>query len=123
MRLLLDTHILIWVLVRDGRLSQEQREALTDPDNALFVSAATAYELTHLQAAGRMPLTEPLDRIQEEIGFELSDFPAACWPAIANLPMIHRDPIDRMLVAHALAGDFTLLTADAHIRQYPVPTI
>jgi PIN domain nuclease of toxin-antitoxin system len=123
MRLLLDTHILIWILVRDRRLSQEQREALTDPDNALLVSAATAYELTHLQAVGRIPLTEPLDRIQEEIGFELADFPAGCWSTIARLPMIHRDPIDRMLVAHALAGDFTLLTADTLIRQYPVPTI
>ena len=83
MRLLLDTHVLIWILVRDRRLSREQREALSDPDNGLFVSAATAYELTHLQAAGRIPLTEPLDRIQEEIG-SVSGIRPAAWRCVSS---------------------------------------
>lgn len=120
MRLLIDTHILIWMVLDDRRLSAPQRAALSEPENDILLSAVNAYELTHLQQTGRIALEEPIDRLAELVGFELVDLPAQAWAMVARLPDIHRDPIDRMLIAHAMTGGFPLLTADANVRQYPV---
>ena len=123
MRLLLDTHILIWLVLNDKRLTAIQRTALGNPDNALVVSPVVAYELTYLQGIGRIALREPIDRLQELTGFELVDLPHRAWQFAANLPDIHRDPIDRMLIAHALCDGVGLVTADANIRRYAVECV
>jgi PIN domain nuclease of toxin-antitoxin system len=123
MRLLIDTHILVWIVRDDKRLTDDMRAALADVDNGIFVSPVVAYELTYLQQCARIPLREPIDRLQQLVGFELVDLPADIWRIVTELPLIHRDPVDRMLVAHALAADMTLVTADRSIRRYPVPTI
>lgn len=123
MRLLLDTHIIIWVATQDRRLSTAQRNVLADPVNELYASAVVAYEFAHLQRDHRIPLTEPFSAAQDLIGFELLDLPSQSWSKVAELPLIHRDPVDRMLIAHALVAGMTIITADRHIRQYAVPTI
>lgn len=123
MRLLLDTHIIIWTVLGDRRLSVAQRSAIESPGNALLVSPVVAYELTHLQVTGRLPLDEPIDRLQQLIGFELVDLPYDCWRKVKQIPDIHRDPIDRLLIAHALSRDMRIITADANIRRYPVTCI
>lgn len=123
MRLLLDTHILVWLVLNDSRLSAAQREALGNPDNAMIVSPVVAYELTHLQRTRRIPLSEPIDRLQELTGFELVDLPLEAWRFVADLPDIHRDPIDRLLVAHALCEQMAVVTADAKLRRYPITCI
>lgn len=96
------------------------RELLGDVSSELLVSPPVAYELTYLQQCNRIPLTEPVDRLQELVGFELVDLPQGIWRTVAQLPLIHRDPVDRMLIAHALAEDMILVSADANIRRYPV---
>ena len=120
MRLLLDTHIVVWIALNDHRLSAAQREAVGDSENALLVNPLVAYELTHLQKTGRIPLQEPINRLQELIGFELVDLPHDLWQAVSRLGDIHRDPVDRMMIAHAMTEGLTLVTADANIRRYPV---
>lgn len=121
MQLLLDTHIVVWIVMNDRRLSTVQREALADPDNAILVNPVVAYELTHLQQTRRIPLREPIDRLQELVGFEFVDLPHGIWGAVGQLPDIHRDPLVRMLIAHTLMTGMSLVTADADIRRYPVP--
>ncbi len=123
LRLLLDTHILVWLVLDDRRLSAVQRDALENPDNAMVISPVVAYELTHLQRSGRIPLREPIDRLQELTGFELVDLPNRVWRSAATLPDIHRDPIDRMLIAHAICDNYGLVTADANIRRYSATCI
>ena len=123
MRLLLDTHIIIWIATQDRRLSSSQRQALEDPAHDLCASAVTAYEFTHLQRDQRIPMMEPFSAAQDLIGFQILDLPATIWETIAELPFIHRDPIGRMLIAHAIVDGLTILTADRYIRRYPVPTI
>ena len=120
MRLLLDTHILVWLVLNDKRLTDAQREALEEPNNELIIGPTVTYELTHLQQNQRIPLSEPIDRLQQLVGFTLVDLPHGIWRVLAGLPDIHRDPVDRMLVAHALTDEMTLITADADIRRYPV---
>lgn len=123
MDLLLDTHILIWWSLDDPRLTSAQKQAMFDPANVMHVSAVVGYEFTQLQQTHRVPVRESLATIQAEVGFDLLDLPAECWRKIDGLPDIHRDPIDRMLIAHALVEGFTLITADLNIRRYEVPFI
>jgi PIN domain nuclease of toxin-antitoxin system len=121
--LLLDTHIIVWMATGDPRLKLVDRTVLKDPSFRLCVSSVVAFELTDLQQRGRIAMIEPLDFLQANMGFDLIDFPASAWRIASTLPDIHRDPVDRMLIAHAMAENMTLVTADANIRRYPVPYI
>ena len=123
MRLLLDTHVLIWFPTADPRLSAAARQAIENPSNEIFVSAVTAFELTDLQGRERVAMKEDLTTIGEPLGLSIVDFPAEAWALAATLPRIHRDPVDRMMVAHAVVGGFTLVTADRNVHRYPVPTL
>ncbi len=123
MDLLLDTQILVWLQTGDTRLRQPVREALFDSRNDLCVSAVTAWEFSDLVKRGRLPALGTLDMLIRDYGLRVVDFPARVWPLVMAMPDIHRDPIDRMLIAHALVDGFTLVTADAAIRQYPVKTL
>lgn len=122
MRLLLDTHILVWLINGDRRLDAAKREAFSTADS-LHVSAVVGFEYAELQRRGRLPVDEPLAELIERFELQASDLPARSWEILPTFPDIHRDPIDRMLVAHALTEGMTILTADANIRRYPVPTI
>lgn len=121
--ILLDTHVIVWMATGDPRLSRIDRAALTDPARPLVVSAVVAFELADLQQRGRIAMTEPLDYLRGHMEFEVAALPAECWRIVSDLPTIHRDPVDRMLAAHAIAGGFTLATADANLRRYPIRTI
>lgn len=123
MSLIFDTHILVWLAVGDGRLSGTARNAITGGDQALFLSAVTAWEFADLQRRGRIPPIGSIAAMAEELDMEVLDLPAELWRRAEALPDIHRDPVDRMLIAHALQADMTLVTADRTMRRYPVPTL
>lgn len=120
---MLDTHVIVWMATGDPRLKQIDQAALGDPNRALLVSAVVAFELADLQRRGRIAMSEPLDFLREHMEFDVVALPGDCWRTVAQLPQIHRDPVDRMLVAHALVGGFALASADANIRRYPVSVI
>lgn len=120
MKLLLDTQILVWLLNGDSRLRPEWLEAFAAPDTILCVSAVTAWEYSDLRTRGRLPVDEDIADLQALFGLHLLDFPLECWMLSAELPDIHRDPVDRMLLAHALVLDVHVVTADEMMRRYPV---
>ena len=119
MRLLLDTQILIWMVNGDRRFRLELSTTIANADS-LHVSAVTAFEYSDLQSRGRIPVDEPFDELVDRFDLEMEGYPVDCWRVAVQLPRIHRDPVDRMMIAHAIAGDFTLVTADRTIRAYPV---
>lgn len=121
MHLLLDTQILVWMVNGDKRLRAEWVEAIVSPENSLHVSAVVAFEYSDLQSRQRIAIEESISELMERFDLVVEVFPADAWRIAARLPPIHRDPVDRMLIAHALAEGMTLLTADANIRRYPVP--
>ena len=123
MRLLLDTQILVWMVNGDRRYRPEWLAALGAKEHSLHVSAATAFEFTELQLRRRLPVDEPMDVLIERFDLVIEPLPADCWCEAASLPRIHRDPIDRMLVAHARMEQMTLVTSDTNIRRYPVTTL
>jgi PIN domain nuclease of toxin-antitoxin system len=119
MALLIDTHVLVWIGEGNPRLRETVRDRLFDPDEALCISAVTAFEFADLWQRGRIPKGAPLEGLQDRLQLTILDYPAALWPLAATLPPIHRDPVDRMLVAHALALEMPVVTADPNIARYP----
>lgn len=123
MRLLLDTQMLVWMVNGDRRLRSVWIDAIVSDRNSLHVSPVIAFEYADLQMRRRIPVDELMDALVDRFDLTVEPFPLDCWRLAANLPLIHRDPVDRMLVAHAISGGFTLATADANLRRYPVTTI
>lgn len=107
----------------DPRLKRVDIAALANSERELAVSAVVAFEFVDLQKRGRLAVNESFEFLQQSMAFRLLDLPAQCWLHAAQLPQIHRDPIDRMLIAHAREAGFTIATADANIRRYPVSVI
>ncbi len=127
MRLLLDTHALLWALAEPRKLSSRARRALEAPANDLLWSAAGTWELAILVALGRVSFDEPLATFLpgalQRLGVRSLPIEDAHAIRVAHLPPIHRDPFDRMLVAQALVEDLTLVTKDPQIRRYGARTL
>ena len=123
MDLLLDTHVLVWFAAGDRRLGPDFLSLLPDPGTRLFVSAVTAHEYVDLLMRGRFGQGVDLDQLRDVMGFHLLDFPAECRAVVQTLPDIHCDPVDRMLIAHAITLDLPLATADATLARYPVRVV
>jgi len=125
--LLLDTHVLLWWLDDSPRLGARARAAIADPDNTVWVSAATAWEIAIKTGLGRLELGEPpedvLPREIERGGFRPLAISVEHALAVRALPLHHRDPFDRMLVAQAMLEDLTLVTRDENIAKYEVATL
>jgi len=120
MNVLLDTHILIWALENNPRLSENARDAITAGSNMVFVSTASAWEISIKQSIGKLKVP---DNLLEELlahRFSLLDINAEHAQLAGELPLIHKDPFDRMLVAQAKIEKLTLISIDPHIAQYEV---
>ena len=120
-RLLLDTHTLLWWLSDVERLSEETHATIADPHNDVFVSAITGWEIAVKQAKGRLVAPDNLSVLVEEKGFTPLPLTFQHAEQAGRLPMHHRDPFDRFLIAQARAEGLILVTRDGHIRQYDVP--
>lgn len=124
MKVLLDTHLLLWVAQESVKLRRPARDLINDPENELYFSVASIWEIA-IKHSKRQPdfEAEPAEfraSLLEQLYFELpvSGNHAAMT---ANLPPIHKDPFDRLLIAQAMVEGITLLTADATIARYPGP--
>jgi PIN domain nuclease of toxin-antitoxin system len=122
LRLLLDTHVLIWWSVRAG-LSPAATEALLTPDNDVLVSAASVWEAEIKAAAGKLRIEADLEREPAEHGFRPLDITAGHTVAAARLPRHHGDPFDRMLIAQAQLEGLTIVTRDPVFARYQVAVL
>ena len=121
MRLLLDTHMLLWALGRPSRLPVAARTLIVDPANEVLFSAASIWEIAVKVQIGRANFSAtPTDIARAAIESEFTELPVR-WEhcaLAASLPPHHRDPFDRVLVAQALTEPARLLTVDAVLRPY-----
>jgi PIN domain nuclease of toxin-antitoxin system len=120
---LLDTHAAYWLAIGSSRLSQDAKAAMSADNATLAMSAVTAFEYADLVQRLRLPLAPPLPELLSELAIDLLDYPAAAARLAPLLPLIHLDPVDRMLIAHAVVAEVTLITADEDMRSYPVQWI
>ena len=122
MRLLLDTHLVLWAAIEPARLSDRLRARLTDPANALVASAATIWEVAIKTSLGKPGFDVDPRVLRPGLlaqGWEELPVTGAQVAAVADLPPVHRDPFDRLLVAQAMVEGLTLLTRDALVGRYP----
>ncbi|HEX9824055.1 MAG TPA: type II toxin-antitoxin system VapC family toxin [Actinomycetota bacterium] len=121
---LLDTHAFLWWIGGDDRLSERAADLIRDPDTQVFVSAASVWEIAIKAADGRINLLDPPDtyipRQMEANSFRGLAIQFHHALGVQTLPVIHRDPFDRLLVAQAIAEDLTLITRDPQIARYDV---
>lgn len=121
MRLLLDTHVLLWALAEPERLDPATRALLEDADADVLFSAASIWEIAIKARLGRADFAvRPQDIAQaaRETGFEELPVRAAAAALVADLPLHHRDPFDRLLVAQAITEPVRLYTADPSLPPY-----
>ena len=120
MNVLLDTHILIWALENNPSLSEKARNVIIRGENMVFVSSASVWEISIKRAMGKL---EAPDNLLEELishRFSLLNINAEHAQLAGKLPLIHKDPFDRMLVAQAKIEKLTLISNDSFIAQYKV---
>jgi PIN domain nuclease of toxin-antitoxin system len=125
-KLLLDTHVFLWLNAAPERLGGALAE-IEDSRNRLVVSAASSWEIAIKHARGRLPLPDPPERyvpdLIRRIGAQALTIEHAHALGVSSLPPLHRDPFDRLLVAQARSIEATLVTADERLAEYPVRTL
>ena len=127
MRLLLDTHALIWFCEGHSKLGKKARAALEDNSNECFVSQATPWEMATKLSLGRLELRMGLEEFFPGVlnanGFVFLESKVSHYAELARLPFHHRDPFDRLLVAQARVEEMVLVTCDGFASDYGVPVL
>ncbi|MBP6631514.1 MAG: type II toxin-antitoxin system VapC family toxin [Kofleriaceae bacterium] len=127
MKLLLDTHTLLWSATDPDHLGAEARRAIEDGANAAFVSAVSGWEIAIKQSLGKLDLPRPaqvwLPDVLRRSGFEVAEVGLAAALRVGTLAWHHRDPFDRLLIAQALEGGYTVVTRDAAFAAYGVAVL
>lgn len=120
MRLLLDTHAMLWAMGEPSLLSSAAKEAISDPANLIVVSSASLWECAIKASIGKLDLPEDFFDLIPEAGYEVMPIRISHLNVYRTLPMYHRDPFDRMLVAQARAEALALVSRDTEIAKYDV---
>ena len=122
-RLLLDTHAFLWTLADPAKLSATARAAIADSNNDVFVSAVSGWEIAVKRAKGHLVAPDDLAAMVEDRGFTHLSLTFRQAEQAGMLPMHHKDPFDRLLIAQAQAEGLVLVTKDTLIARYDVHTM
>ena len=124
MNLLLDTHVFLWAVDDNPNLSTDAKEAIIDGNNIVYVSAATAWEISIKRAIGKLRIPES-DYLEELRLHRFTPLSITTEHALAveKLPLLHKDPFDRMLIAQAQMEKLTIVTRDQRLSHYDVRVI
>ena len=127
MKLVLDTHVFLWYIAADPLIPVAYRDAIRDPANEVYLSAASVWEAVIKHALGKLPLPESPAVLlpRERVAHGILTLPVneTEMQQLARLPALHRDPFDRILVAQALHYGLTILTVDNALKAYPAPIL
>jgi PIN domain nuclease of toxin-antitoxin system len=127
LKILLDTHIFLWAINESERLSAQAAEAIRNPANEALVSIASAWEIAIKVSIGKFAMPSPLaPYLQGQLArhnLRVLPIEFSHLQVLEKLPLHHRDPFDRLLVAQAIDEDATLITVDAQLRRYKLKTI
>lgn len=126
MRILIDTHILIWHLNDDPLLSLNRSKIITEHSNSVYVSVASLWEITIKQSLGRLKTKRTIEDISKTVsGSTVSLVPIEInhLTALSALPHHHKDPFDRLIIAQAIAEGWSIMSVDEHFEDYGVTVI
>jgi PIN domain nuclease of toxin-antitoxin system len=126
-KLLLDTHVLLWAVSEPDQLTGAARDGLEDGTNDVYVSVVSAWEIAIKQSLGKLELSKPAEQWLPEVlrrtGFELAEVGLGAALRVRALPWHHRDPFDRLLVAQAAEDGYTVVTRDGALDAYGIPIL
>jgi len=117
---LLDTHVLLWWLDDPTLLSAKSEGAIRNPDHRVLISAAAIWEMGIKKSLGRLDIPANLAEVLRRDSIQVLDIQIDHALSVAELPMFHQDPFDRMQIVQAHLEGLTLITRDRHIQQYDV---
>jgi PIN domain nuclease of toxin-antitoxin system len=124
MRILLDTCEFLWLVSGDSNLPPDVESAVRDPQNQVFLSAVSFWEISLKYSLGKLPLPQPpaqfVPQQREKHLIAPLTLDEAAVAQLSGLPALHRDPFDRMLICQSKAYGLTLASSDSLVRQYPV---
>ena len=124
MKVLLDTHALLWAVLSPSTLSRKASAVIADESNIILVSAASAWEIATKVRLGKLPGAETLERefldVVDDAGYTLLPIDAASALRAGRLTSDHRDPFDRILAAQALAQDIPILSTDTKLDTFGI---
>ncbi len=123
MRFLLDTHILLWWLGDEQKLSPQIRAVISNPENVIFVSAATVWEMSIKKSLGKLSMPNNLLEKLKDNNFQVLDITAEHGLRVTDLPLHHKDPFDRMLIAQSMIEGLTIITLDTKFPLYDIPLL
>jgi PIN domain nuclease of toxin-antitoxin system len=126
MRVLIDTHVLIWYLNGDNILPVRIVNIIENERNKIVVSTVSLWEITIKLSAGKLEMFKTLQEIKqyfEDKDIELLDINFNALLSLLNLPYYHKDPFDRLLISQAIAEDLSIISADKHFEAYPAKVI
>jgi len=127
MKLLLDTHALIWSATDPDRIARDTRRQIEDGGNEILVSVVSAWEIAIKQSLGKLDLAKPAEEWLPEVlrrtEFEFVQPGMAAALRVRSLPWHHKDPFDRLLIAHAMEDGFTIVSRDRVFAAYNVPLL
>jgi len=126
-KLLLDTCTFLWIATGSLQLSKPAAQLFRDPENEVFLSSVSAWEIAIKNAIGRLPLPAPaaayISRLRQAHGISALPLKEEEALYLPRIPKLHRDPFDRMLVCQAIVNGLFVLTPDPLISQYPIRTL
>jgi len=126
-RLLADTHVLLWSATDPAKLNQQARAAIEDGSNDIRVSTVSVWEIAIKQSLGKLDLPRPAEQwlpdVLRRTGFEVADVTVSAALRVRGMAWHHRDPFDRLLIAHALEEGYTIVTRDNVFEAYGVAVL
>ena len=126
MRNIIDTHVVMWLATNAPQLTEAAKHTIFSPESENFVSIVSAWEVSIKVSIGKLRLDGGVSdfyKIMDENGFELLPIKKEYLKQVEILPLLHRDPFDRMLIASAICESMSFITADTNIHQYNIPWV
>src|SRR3990167_149253 len=123
MKYLLDTHVVLWWLTEPEKIKMKARQIIQDKSNLIFVSSASLWEMAIKKSIGKLTLPQTILEIISAESFKFLPVAPEEGLGVADLPFIHADPFDRLLIIQAKLHDLILITNDLKMMEYPVVTI
>jgi len=126
MKYLLDTHTLIWLIEASSKVSSDIKEKLKFPGNQIYLSSVSLWEIAIKSSLGRLELKSPFNKLLSDLNstnITILQIENDYLEKLTTLPLIHKDPFDRLLISTALVEGMTIITTDENIQKYTVPWI
>jgi len=123
MNYLLDTHIILWWLTDPNQIAPKARKIISDRKQKIYLSSASFWEMAIKKSIGKLTLPNNILEILIQTGFELLPITTQEALSVADLPLLHMDPFDRMLIMQAKLNDLVFITRDEKLTDYPIITL